>query len=51
MESRRRKAAVIIMGDVNGKVDSQAEDIDIVGRYGEEVVNENGELSGAVQGQ
>ena len=43
VEIRRRKAAVIIMGDVNGRVGSRAEDIDIVGRYGEEVVNENGE--------
>ena len=43
VEKRRRSAAVVVMGDLNGRVGSRAEDWEVVGRYGEEVVNENGE--------
>jgi len=43
VEKRRRSAAVVIMGDVNGRVGAREEDWDVVGRYGEAVVNENGE--------
>ena len=43
MEKCRRKAAVIVMGDMNGRVGSRTEDVNVVGRYGEEIVNENGE--------
>ena len=43
VEKCRRKAAVIVMGDMNGRVASQTEDVEVVGRYGEEIVNENGE--------
>jgi hypothetical protein len=43
VEKRRRSAAVIVMGDLNGRIGSRLEDADIVGSYGEETVNENGE--------
>lgn len=32
-----------MMGDMNGRVGRQPEDWDIVGQYGEEVINQNGE--------
>ena len=38
----KRSAEVIIMGDLNARVGNRREDQDIVGQYGEEVVNENG---------
>ena len=43
VEKRRRSASVVVMGDLNGRVGSRAEDWEVVGRYGEAVVNENGE--------
>ena len=43
VEKCRRKSSVIVMGDMNGRVGSRAEDVEVVGSYGEEVVNENGE--------
>ena len=39
----RRKAAVIVMSDMNGRVGSWTENVEVVGRYGEEIVNEDGE--------
>ncbi len=43
VEFRRRGAKVIVMGDVNGRVGNRQEDWEIVGRHGEEEINENGE--------
>jgi hypothetical protein len=35
----------MVLGDLNGRVGSRQEDWEIVDRYGEEVVNENGKAS------
>jgi hypothetical protein len=43
VEERRKSASVIVMGDLNGRVGKQPEDWDIVGQYGEEEINQNGE--------
>ena len=32
---------MIVMGDMNGRVGSRTEDVEVVGRYGEEILNEN----------
>jgi len=43
IETKRRSAQIVVLGDLNGRVGTRQEDWEIVGRYGEEVVNENGE--------
>jgi len=40
---RKRSGQVIVIGDMNGGVGADPEDWDIVGQYGEEVINQNGE--------
>ena len=40
---KRKSAHIVVLGDLNGRVGSRTEDREIVGRYGEDIVNENGE--------
>jgi hypothetical protein len=42
-DEENRSAQIVVLGDLNGRIGSRQEDCEIVGRYGEEVVNENGE--------
>jgi hypothetical protein len=43
IERNRISAQTVVLGDLNGRIGSRQEGCGIVGRYGEEVVIENGE--------